>query len=467
MATTASLPSKRFVLLLHLLLQFWSLFAESPSLVEFLPGFQGPLPFHFETGYVGVGESGDVQLFYYFIKSEKNPREDPLLLWLTGGPGCSAFSGLVFEIGPLRFEVVEYNGSLPSLVYNPHSWTQASSIILVDLPVGTGFSYAKTSVASQTGDFKQISNADQFLRKWLREHPEFLSHPVYVGGDSYSGITVPAIALEISNGNEEGRKPVVNLKGCLVGNPVTDSSIEGNSKIPYAHGMGLISDELFEQLKRSCGEEYQVIDPTNAECLQHLKTYSECIAWLNVVHILEPLCGFASPRPVELLARRRSIREFLDFKLPVPEVGCRTYAYLLGKYWMDDNGVRKALGIREGTIREWVRCNYGIPYSHNIHKSVGYHSQLTMKGYRALAYSGDHDMVVPFLGTQGWIRTLNYSIVDDWRQWSSQGQIAGYTRTYSNQLTFATVKGAGHTAPEYKPAECLDMYSRWMAEEPL
>jgi len=39
--------------------------------------------------------------------------------------------------------------------------------------------------------------------------------------------------------------------------------------------------------------------------------------------------------------------------------------------------------------------------------------------------SGDHDLVVPFFGTQAWIRSLNYSIVEDWRSWVVQGQVAG------------------------------------------
>lgn len=53
----------------------------------------------FIVRYVGVDENEDMQLFYYFVKSERNPSEDPLILWLSGGPGCSSFFALSYEIG--------------------------------------------------------------------------------------------------------------------------------------------------------------------------------------------------------------------------------------------------------------------------------------------------------------------------------------------------------------------------------
>ncbi|RWR82491.1 serine carboxypeptidase-like protein 15 isoform X1 [Cinnamomum micranthum f. kanehirae] len=99
--------------LLLLLLSFsYCCHVSSQSTVRYLPGFNGPLPFHMETGsakysptfsyqYVGVGDMNEDQLFYFFMESETNPKEDPLMMWLTGGPGCSASSGLLYEIGML------------------------------------------------------------------------------------------------------------------------------------------------------------------------------------------------------------------------------------------------------------------------------------------------------------------------------------------------------------------------------
>ncbi|CAL1372543.1 unnamed protein product [Linum trigynum] len=443
--------------------------AASKSAVGYLPGFQGPLPFYFETGYIGLGEA---ELFYYFVKSDGNPEADPLILWLSGGPGCSAFSGLVLEIGPIRFQgpVAGYSGSLPNLILNPFSWTKFSSIIFLDLPVGTGFSYTTNpSPADHPGDQVQVSQAAEFIRKWLGEHSEFLQNPLYVAGDSYSGTTIPPIVQRLSIGNEKGIRPMLNLKGYIIGNPVTDSEFDGNARIPFAHGMALISDELYKSLHKSCKGEYQTVEPTNLECKNNLKAFSECLSGINVYGILDPDCNVD---PEKAAVRRRTMLLQDEFQLLLtfdpPKLGCKYYDFSpLCKRWANDELVRKALHIREGTIGEWERCNNLSDYQHDIPSSFVYHVNLSTKGYRSLIYSGDHDMVIPFVGTQAWIRALNYSIVEDWRSWHVEGQVAGYTRTYSNRMTFATVKGGWHTSPSNKPAECHAMLQRWINYESL
>ncbi|KAG4389227.1 hypothetical protein GLYMA_06G047400v4 [Glycine max] len=346
-------PGSHIVVLAFVLL-ISSKLAECHNIVRFLPGFQGPLPFLLETGYVEVGETEaeeHAELFYYFIESENDPKGNPLLLWLTGGPGCSAFSGLVFEIGPLTFKNEEYNGSLPNLTLKPQSWTKVSSIIFVDLPAGTGFSYPKTERAVQQSSSKLVRHAHQFIRKWLIDHPEFLSNEVYIAGDSYCGIPVPVIVQEISNGNEGGMQPWIYIQGYLLGNPITTST-EKNYEIPFNHGMALISDELYESLQKNCRGEYRNIDPRNALCLRDMQSYEESISGIETGHVLAPLCDESDLRnDMEVTWRRSSLAHktsaFFSPRLTLPPLYCRSHAYVLCSYWANDDNVRKALHVRK------------------------------------------------------------------------------------------------------------------------
>ncbi|BFG42097.1 hypothetical protein CerSpe_283710 [Prunus speciosa] len=441
--------------------------SSSSNIIKTLPGFRGDLPFKLETGYVGVGDLDDVQLFYYFIESERSPKEDPLLLWLTGGPGCSSFSSLVYEIGPIMFNYANSSGNEPTLVLNPYSWTKVNNIIFLDQPVGAGFSYAKSWQGYETGDISSAAHTYEFLRKWLEDHSQFLKNPLYITGDSYSGITVPVIVQEVSNGNEVGHEPPLNLKGYVLGNPLTEPTYDFNSRIKFAHRMALISDTLYESTKTNCKGEYVQVDPSNAPCVENLQEVTECTQKIYYNQILEPRCSTMSPNPqIFKWDQNFDGENFLDVLHHSTKPWCRNYNYPLSFIWANDKTVQNALHVREGTIKGWEKCNQSLSssYTGDVSSSIDYHRNLTKKNLRALVYSGDHDMLIPYVGTQEWIKSLNLSVDYQWRPWFVNGQVAGYTNAYTRKaysLTFVT--GGGHTAPEYKPIECLAMIDRWFA----
>ncbi len=53
-----------------------------------------------EFGYITIDAKTDANLFYWFFPSQSQPTQDPLVLWMTGGPGCSGELALFFENGP-------------------------------------------------------------------------------------------------------------------------------------------------------------------------------------------------------------------------------------------------------------------------------------------------------------------------------------------------------------------------------
>ncbi|RVW80665.1 Serine carboxypeptidase-like 18 [Vitis vinifera] len=478
----------RFLSVMLLLLVFSSGIANGRSVIKTLPGFSGELPFYLETGYVGVGQNEKVQLFYYFVKSQRNPVFDPLMLWLSGGPGCSTLSAFFYEngrllitifgiqVGTRTFPVIflfkrQYQNVLLSQmitsIFQPSNnkdnaiFGQTLNIIFVDAPVGSGFSYSKTQEGYIMEDLKYAAQTYEFLKKWLVDHPEFLKNELYVGGDSYSGIPVPMVVQEIYYGS-----PSLNLQGYVLGNPLTDTDNDVNSRIPFAHRLTLISDELYESAKTSCNGDYVTVNASNEQCVADMEAISKLIDQIYVMQVLEPNCGISSRKPKE---GELNHTHFLTQLGEKSAYFCHEYNYVFSEIWANNKDVREALRVREGTKGHWVRCNItNLAFTKDVTSTVAYHQNLTNTGLRALIYSGDHDMSIPHIGTQEWINSLNLTLDDPWRAWYTDGQVAGYTETFTNDdfdLTFAT--GAGHVAIEYKPKECYAMIDRWFAHYPL
>lgn len=76
-------------------------------------------------------------IFYWWFESRNSTKDDPLVIWLTGGPGCASEIALFYENGPYKFEE---DGK--TLMGNPYSWNSNANLLYVDQPIGTGFSHA-------------------------------------------------------------------------------------------------------------------------------------------------------------------------------------------------------------------------------------------------------------------------------------------------------------------------------------
>ncbi|KAL5172285.1 Serine carboxypeptidase-like 20 [Glycine soja] len=487
------------LILLHIFLRFVPIqSAPESAIVTQIPGFSGTLPSKHYAGYVTVDKSHGRNLYYYFVESEGKPSEDPVVLWLNGGPGCSSFDGFIYEHGPFNFEAAKTRGGLPTLHLNPYSWSKVSSVIYLDSPAGVGFSYSENKTDYITGDIKTATDSHAFLLKWFELYPEFLSNPFFIAGESYAGVYVPTLASEVVKGIDAGVEPKLNFKGYMVGNGVTDEQIDGNALVPFVHGMGLIPDELFEEVNRECNGNFY--DPTSANCSSKLSKVDELVDEINIYNILEPcyhgteaekitesyirmpstfrkLGETERPFPV----RKRMFGRAWPLRAPVRDGIVPTWPQLMNSKsappctddevansWLNNEAVRTTIHTaQKSVVSSWDLCTDRIYFDHDAGSMIKYHKNLTSKGYRALIFSGDHDMCVPYTGSQVWTRSVGYKIVDEWRPWSSNGQVAGYTQGYDKNLTFLTVKGSGHTVPEYKPREALDFYKRFLAGLPI
>ncbi|EXJ90300.1 carboxypeptidase D [Capronia coronata CBS 617.96] len=124
------------------------------------------------AGFVNLAE--DVHSFFWFFESRNDPANDPITLWLNGGPGSDSLIGL-FE-GKYTMEVcgtsvarlTAFTELGPCNVtedlvtqLNPYAWNEASNMIFLSQPLGVGFSYGSKEPGSLDPLLGNFLNASQ------------------------------------------------------------------------------------------------------------------------------------------------------------------------------------------------------------------------------------------------------------------------------------------------------------------
>jgi cathepsin A (carboxypeptidase C) len=152
-------------------------------------------------------------MFYWLFNSRRSPSTDPLVMWLTGGPGCSSEMAVFYENGPFTI-----NDDM-SLKSNAYSWNDVSNVIFVDNPVGTGFSESAGVDHLDKTEEEIAETMYRFIQGFLVANPEYVGRDFYVSGESYAGHYIPAIAYYLVNNATDMQ---IKFKGIAIGNGWVD-----------------------------------------------------------------------------------------------------------------------------------------------------------------------------------------------------------------------------------------------------
>lgn len=469
--------------------------AAAPSVALFSPlpasasrGF-GPESARNRAGFITVRPQR--HLWYWLIESRHRPHHDPLVLWLTGGPGCSSMIAMLAENGP--YTVDAHNLSLS---INPYSWNTRANIIYIDQPVNTGFSY--TDDESDAGPLTEreiAANLFEFMQQFLAENPHFSHSPFFIAGESYGGHFVPALAAHIVRANDEqrdGDRPI-HLRGIAIGNGLVDARSQYSSYSSFAFDHGMISPQQHQSMVAMLPGCLALIERCSQNSTQGWKACLTAHVACTYAEILPAAYSGRNPYDVRLSCEDShplwSARDTdnnalsqigLSAALTLPPSLCvfvfRSYDFSHIAKFLDQPDVKEALGVRPSHRHRWRECNmrvneelllagdWMLNFATDLPAVLG-------AGVRVLNYAGDKDYICNYYGQAEWMDRLRWSGQQHFRDARNSsfvvdGRVAGSVRS-ADGLTFVRINDAGHMCPHDQPKESLDMFNRFIDGRPF
>uniref|UniRef100_A0A8C5Z413 Carboxypeptidase vitellogenic like n=1 Tax=Marmota marmota marmota TaxID=9994 RepID=A0A8C5Z413_MARMA len=355
------------------------------------------LNIHSYSGYLTVNKTYNSNLFFWFFPAQVQPATAPVVLWLQGGPGGSSMFGLFVEHGP--YVITSNMTVLP----RNFPWTTTLSMLYMDNPVGTGFSFTNNSQGYAVNEDDVAHNLYSALVQFFQLFPEYENNDFYATGESYAGKYVPALAHYIHALNTK-EQVKIHLKGIALGNAYSDP------------------ESILDRL----------LDGDLTSDISYFENVTGCSNYYNILQCTEPGDQTYYGKFLSLSEVRRAIH-----------VGNQTFS--------DGADVEKYL--RQDTmksVKTWL-----TEIMNNNYKVLLYNGQLDIIVAASLTERS--------LMTMNWkgFRKYKKSRRVVWKIFKSDNEVAGYVRQVEN-FHQVIVRGGGHILPLDQPLRSFDMINRFI-----
>ncbi|CAJ0584281.1 unnamed protein product, partial [Mesorhabditis spiculigera] len=397
------------------------------------------------SGYLGVGTAGEHQLHYWLAQSQNDPTKDPLIVWLSGGPGCSSLYKMFSGTGPY---IVRMNSSRGVyLEGNSYSLNRNASVLYISAPANfAGFSYSTIVDDNSTSDNKTTSENWQALVQFYTKHPTFRAVDLYLSGDSYGGTFVTLFASKIL---EKMPEYYINLKGVAIGNGMVDAALERATVIPYLYQHGLIAIPDYQRyLNECCGGQAEGC-PTRDTSLRCQKLTDDLKIGSTYGSGIDPYGLHHECKP--------------DWSGDIPTDCDNTWA--IAKY-LNDPARRRNLGIPP-FVQDWKVCRNAqqLNYTKQYPTVLPQVKRALGAGIKVMLYYGDMDAICnPILGLRFTLQIFEAMqwTIPDYQPYHLANRVAGKWLQIAG-CSFATVRNAGHNVGRDRPEVLQHLFEKFIA----
>ncbi|KAG5880356.1 Venom serine carboxypeptidase [Gonioctena quinquepunctata] len=350
-----------------------------------------------------------------------------------GGPGASSLFALFYENGPFILK------NEHEVRMRNETWTTDHSVIYIDNPVGTGFSFTDGGYAqNQTKVGEDLHEA---LKQFFTLFPELQNNDFFITGESYAGKYVPAAAYTILNKNSDENLKI-NLKGIAIGNGLSDPE----NQLVY-------SDYLYQ---------IGLVDSNGRKKIHDLeqlgKLYIQLGKWEKAFEIFDILLNGDLTEETTVFKNLTGFDNYYNFLYPLNPIDSSN----LGKFLQRDQ-VREAIHTGNMTYNDGGTVEKNL--SEDFMKSVAPWVSEILSNIRVLIFNGQLDIIVAYPLTVNYLQNLKFDGSNEYKtaeryKWYVGDDLAGYVKQAGN-LTEVLVRNAGHMVPSDQPQWALEMITKF------